>query len=582
MTLLARIFSLLLLATTLSAQDAPEPLQAPPAEAVTEPQQPAEPLLAEPSEVPAEPAPTTEPDELVEPKWDPVAEFPKETAQNRTRTRRPQNNWNRPQMSRTVFGENIVVRTNEAIYNLVLIGGSADIQGEVERDVVAVGASVTVSGKVGGDVVIVGGRGKFSGNVDGDTVVVLGSADVTENARLDRDTVLLGGPFNVSNEATIGGERITIPFGDFIPQIEWLKSYLVRGPLLGRWLTFQLGWPWAVAGTFLAVYLALLLVFPAAARAVFSALEERPVTSIFTGLLTLVLFAPLTFLLVISIAGIIVVPFLKISLLLALLFGKVGVLCFIGRGLARTSGASKLQIPFLAFVVGAIILTLTYAIPFFGIFAWAMATVFGLGGAIVALSGTFKREESSIPPAPVLVSTLRPSTASSTATVAPAADPIPNSSNMGGTASATATAPPLMQNMASLNPQDTVLLPRAGFWQRFAASMLDLFLIGVCIALIPIIGPALFIPVAVIYFVSMWTWKGTTIGSLVLGHKIVRTDGRSINFSVALVRSLLSLFSMLVLFLGFLWAAWDREKQTWHDKIAGTVVVKMPRDFTLL
>jgi uncharacterized RDD family membrane protein YckC len=61
----------------------------------------------------------------------------------------------------------------------------------------------------------------------------------------------------------------------------------------------------------------------------------------------------------------------------------------------------------------------------------------------------------------------------------------------------------------------------------------------------------------------------------------VRTDGRPINFSVALVRSLLSIFSMMVIFLGFLWAAWDREKQTWHDKIAGTVVVKVPRDLAL-
>jgi uncharacterized RDD family membrane protein YckC len=48
------------------------------------------------------------------------------------------------------------------------------------------------------------------------------------------------------------------------------------------------------------------------------------------------------------------------------------------------------------------------------------------------------------------------------------------------------------------------------------------------------------------------------------------------------VRSLTSLFSLVVAFLGFLWAGWDREKQTWHDKIAGTVVVRMPKGFSLI
>ena len=124
------------------------------------------------------------------------------------------------------------------------------------------------------------------------------------------------------------------------------------------------------------------------------------------------------------------------------------------------------------------------------------------------------------------------------------------------------------------------MLPRAGFWSRLLASLLDLFLLTLIVAT-PVITFPLFIPLAVAYFVIMWTWKGTTIGGLILGHKIVRTDGSSISFSVALVRSLLSIFSIMVIFLGFLWSAWDREKQTWHDKIAGTVVVKMPRHLAL-
>jgi uncharacterized RDD family membrane protein YckC len=37
-----------------------------------------------------------------------------------------------------------------------------------------------------------------------------------------------------------------------------------------------------------------------------------------------------------------------------------------------------------------------------------------------------------------------------------------------------------------------------------------------------------------------------------------------------------------VLFLGFFWAGWTREKTAWHDLIAGTVIVRMPRGIPLL
>jgi hypothetical protein len=35
-------------------------------------------------------------------------------------------------------------------------------------------------------------------------------------------------------------------------------------------------------------------------------------------------------------------------------------------------------------------------------------------------------------------------------------------------------------------------------------------------------------------------------------------------------------------FLGFFWIGWDRDKQGWHDKIAGTVVVRVPKSTSLV
>ena len=125
----------------------------------------------------------------------------------------------------------------------------------------------------------------------------------------------------------------------------------------------------------------------------------------------------------------------------------------------------------------------------------------------------------------------------------------------------------------------TVYLKRAGFWKRLLASILDLLLVAVALGWL--VGP--FLPfVFLAYLVAMWAWKGTSIGKIVLGLKIVRTDGQPINFAIALVRGLSSCFSAMVLFLGFFWAGWDREKQSWHDKIAGTVVVEVPKGVSLL
>jgi len=61
--------------------------------------------------------------------------------------------------------------------------------------------------------------------------------------------------------------------------------------------------------------------------------------------------------------------------------------------------------------------------------------------------------------------------------------------------------------------------------------------------------------------------------------RLVRVDGTPLRFSDALVRGLAGIFSVAVLGLGFFWIARDPERQAWHDRIAGTYVVKVPRGY---
>jgi uncharacterized RDD family membrane protein YckC len=70
--------------------------------------------------------------------------------------------------------------------------------------------------------------------------------------------------------------------------------------------------------------------------------------------------------------------------------------------------------------------------------------------------------------------------------------------------------------------------------------------------------------------------KGQTWGMKIANVKLVRAaDGLPVGFGAALGRSLFAnIFSSSILYLGYLWAAWDDNKQTWHDKIISSYVVR--------
>ncbi len=51
-------------------------------------------------------------------------------------------------------------------------------------------------------------------------------------------------------------------------------------------------------------------------------------------------------------------------------------------------------------------------------------------------------------------------------------------------------------------------------------------------------------------------------------------SGKTLSVGQAAARYLCYIISALPLCLGFIWVAFDRKKQGWHDKIAQTVVVR--------
>ena len=121
--------------------------------------------------------------------------------------------------------------------------------------------------------------------------------------------------------------------------------------------------------------------------------------------------------------------------------------------------------------------------------------------------------------------------------------------------------------------------PRSGFWRRFGAVFIDDIILGViAFVLIELLkggGYALGFILAISYFSYFEGGpRGQTPGKRLLGIRVVDYDtGGTIGYGRAAIRYVTSIVSALIIYIGYLWMLWDREKQCWHDKTANSVVV---------
>ena len=83
--------------------------------------------------------------------------------------------------------------------------------------------------------------------------------------------------------------------------------------------------------------------------------------------------------------------------------------------------------------------------------------------------------------------------------------------------------------------------------------------------------------VLAVYGAVMWKMRGSTVGGIVFDLQVVRLDGREMDGETSIVRALGCFLSLAVAGLGFIWIAFDANRQGWHDKIAGTVVVRVAK-----
>lgn len=128
----------------------------------------------------------------------------------------------------------------------------------------------------------------------------------------------------------------------------------------------------------------------------------------------------------------------------------------------------------------------------------------------------------------------------------------------------------------------------ASFWRRGAAVLLDIIivmvinnLLGVAFVLggdrVAIIGQVVTSLAGLAYYVYFIGHRGQTVGKIIMKIKVVGIEtGKPIGYGSAFLREIVGkILSGLPVGLGYLWSIKDKNKQTWHDKIVKSVVVKI-------
>jgi uncharacterized RDD family membrane protein YckC len=121
----------------------------------------------------------------------------------------------------------------------------------------------------------------------------------------------------------------------------------------------------------------------------------------------------------------------------------------------------------------------------------------------------------------------------------------------------------------------------SGFWRRFLAALLDGFIVGSVGALLSgatggssAVG-LINVVIGVAYYAYLEGTRGQTVGKMAVGVRVVDVDtGEMIGIARGIGRYFARILSGLALGLGYLWMLWDPRKQTWHDKLARSIVIR--------
>jgi len=513
------------------------------------------------------------------------------------------------------IGRGVELPSGELADSVVAIFGSATSAGDA-RSVVSILGDSRISGPVRESAVSVLGNTYIDSAIDGDVVAVLGNVELGPHADVRGDVVAVGGTVRHDPASTVHGSVQSVAGN--IDGLNWLRPWIDHCLFYGRPLALVPGidWAWGLALAFLALYVCIALLFRDGVARCVQTLETQPGLSVLAALLTVLLVPVLVVLLCITFIGIAAVPFLVMGIFFTVVFGKIVMLAWLGGRVLKVRQGAPPSHPAVAVLIGGVIVLALYVIPVVGFVVYKLLDLLGLGVVAYTLVSAAQARRAArsnglghaaapgaapaaaapawaaAPPSagegpstgamPFAAAATASAAAASSAGAAPAgpggAAPSAGVPPQPGAAAPNAGPP----GTAAAAPPITAALPRAGFWIRMIALLLDLILVAVLMDVLGHAAHNMELLVLAVYGAVMWKLRGTTVGGIVFDLHVVRLDGRPIDWETAIVRAISCFLSLVVAGLGFFWIAFDDGKQAWHDKIAGTAVVRVKKGVSLV
>lgn len=266
-----------------------------------------------------------------------------------------------------VLGKSITVRTDETLTDsLVVFGGSA-----------------TVNGNIDGDIVIFGGNATISGVIDGDVIIIGGSVTLKSTAVINGSVLYIGGKLTQDDGAVVAEDPINLTFHPFFSD----DDEQVLTPSLFRigfiFNTIALVW-WGCIS-----FLVSLIFNRQIDRAAHVMLQD-PVRAALAGFAFHVIAAATTIFLIIILIGIPLSLFAFLAWFLTCVFAIPVGFAALGRILYTSMNRPQTSI-LITCLTGFIILALIRFLPYFlGFFIWHAWALAAIGATILSRFGTMK------------------------------------------------------------------------------------------------------------------------------------------------------------------------------------------------
>ncbi|MGC8521655.1 MAG: RDD family protein [Steroidobacteraceae bacterium] len=453
--------------------------------------------------------------------------------------------------------------------DVVSIFGDSIIDGNVSDSAVAIMGDLHLTGNVGNSTVSIFGDSDINGPVAGNAVALFGDLKLGPKAMIQGQAVSIFGSEHRDPAAVVQGGSVNLMSGIF-HGAHGLKAWAAHCLILGRLLAprLDLGWAWGIALGILMFYALLALLFHEGVQRCIQTLDEHPGASILAALAMALLTPILMLALVVTLIGIFAIPLFWLALLGTAVFGRVVALGWLGSRILRgmRSGVTH---PALYVLLGGAVALALYMVPVVGFIVFALIGVLGFGAVLYSLLLAMRAARGGTPSGAAaggFTAPAEPLAAAGPDTAAASAGSMPGTAEPAGAAPGAPEA-----------PMDFTTLPRAGFWIRMLALLIDVVLVAFALSMIEHHGTDGMLLLLAAYGAIMWKLRGTTVGGIICHLRVVRIDGRPMNWETAILRALGCFLSLVAAGLGFFWIAFDRERQGWHDKIAGTVVVLVPK-----